>query len=49
MQNKSYWILLISGLVSIISLILSISGLLPSFIVPFVIIVYGLAIFYMSR
>lgn len=49
MNNKAYWVVLLGGLISIISIIGSATNLLPGFIAPFVCIVYGLAIFYMSR
>ena len=49
MQNKVFWVVLIGGLISIISLIGSAANLLPDFLAPFVLVIYGLAIFYMSR
>lgn len=49
MSNKSYWVILLGGLLSVISIIGSATDLLPDFVAPFVCVIYGLAIFYMSR
>ena len=49
MENKSFWVVLGGGLLTVISIVGSAAELLPSFLAPFVAVIYGLLIFYMSR
>ena len=49
MQNKTFWVVLIGGLVSVVTLVLSIAKLVPSFLFTIVIGIYGLSMFYVSR
>ena len=49
MNNKIYWIILLTVLLVIISLVSSASALLPPFLAPFVLLVYAFLILYMAR
>ena len=49
MDNKVFWILLVGAILVVISLIGTVTSLLPPFLAPFVIVVYGLLILYMAR
>lgn len=49
MNNRVYWIILISVLVVIITVASAASALLPPFLAPFVLLVYAFLILYMAR
>lgn len=49
MNNRAFWVVLIGVLLMVISLIGSASALLPPFLAPFVILIYGMLVLYMSR
>lgn len=49
MDNKIYYVLLGGAILVILGLINTMVNFLPSFIVPFVAVIYGLSILFMSR
>ena len=48
-MSKYFWVILAGCIVAVISVISLATDLLPSFLAPFVAVVYGLFVLYMSR
>lgn len=49
MSNKAFLVLLGGCVITIITVLATVAGFVPSFLAPFVIAVYGLYIIYMTR
>ena len=49
MQNKTFWIVFMGVIITIISLAAAFSGIVPAFLAPFVTVILGVSIFYMTR
>lgn len=49
MANKTFWVILAGCIVVVVSVVSMATDLLPTFLAPFVAVVYGMFVLYMSR
>lgn len=49
MSNKTYWIILIGALITIMSLVAAFTDVVPVFLAPFVAVIIGISILFMAR